>query len=152
MPDEVWVKRVIGLPGDRIQMIGGRLFINGKNLPLKRDGTGRWETASGTYVTVPKYTETLPGGRTHPIFKMRWDGPLDNTAVYVVPKGDLFMMGDNRDDSLDSRVAARDGGVGYVPLENVIGRADVVVGSYDFLNPGRWFGAFRLSRLFEAVR
>ena len=146
---------MIGLPGDHIQMIGGHLFINGKELALKRDGDGRWETGSGAYVSVPKYIETLPGGRTHPIFKMRWNGPLDDTQVFVVPKGDLFMMGDNRDNSLDSRVAASDGGVGYVPLENVIGRADVVLGSYDFLNAGgigRWLGAFRLSRLFEAVR
>lgn len=149
--NEVWVKRVIGLPGDRIQMIDGHLFINGKQLALKPDGMAKWEQASGRYVRVPEYLETLPNGVTHPILKWRWDGPLDNTQLFVVPKGHLFMMGDNRDDSLDSRVPADEGGVGYVPLENVLGRGAVVLGSYDFLNPGRWFGAFRLSRLFESV-
>jgi signal peptidase I len=154
-PGEVWVKRVIGLPGDHLQMVRGRLWINGTELALQADGSGSWETGSGQYVTVPKYIETLPDGRKHPIFKMRWNGPLDDTQVYVVPKGDIFMMGDNRDDSLDSRVAAAAGGVGYVPLENVIGRADVVLGSYDFLNadgPRHWLDAIRLSRLFESVR
>ena len=154
-PDETWVKRVIGLPGDRIQMREGRLYINGKELPLTPDGTGRVETESGTYLTVPKFTETLPNGRRHAIFKWTWDGPYDNTAVFVVPKGKLFMMGDDRDNSADSRVPVAEGGIGFVPLDNVVGRADLVLGSYDFLNADNaktWLTSFRLSRLFKAIR
>jgi len=154
-PDETWVKRVIGLPGDRIQMREGRLFINGKELPLKPDGTGRVETENGTYLTVPKFLETLPDGRQHAIFKWTWEGPYDDTPVFVVPKGKLFMMGDDRDDSADSRVPVAEGGIGFVPVDNVVGRADLVLGSYDFLNADsvrRWLTSFRFSRLFTAIR
>lgn len=151
---EAWVKRVIGLPGDHLQMVAGHLYINGQELPLKPDGSGKVENAAGVYAEVPRYIETLPGGRTHPIFKWQWDGMLDNTDEIVVPQGQLFMMGDNRDDSWDSRASRAEGGIGMVPLDHVIGRADVVVGSYDFLNASRdsWIGALRLSRVFDGVR
>jgi signal peptidase I len=154
-PSQTYVKRVIGLPGDRLQMIGGRLWINGKELPLKPDGQGQVEGEDGTIASVPRFIETLPNGSTHPILKWTWSGPYDDTSVYVVPKDHLFMMGDNRDNSLDSRVPPEDGGVGYVPMENLIGRAEVVMGSVDFLNAPSllaWPAEFRLSRLFESVR
>ena len=149
-----YVKRLIGLPGDRIQMIEGRLWINGHMLPLREAGTGQDEMSDGSDLDVPKYIETLPGGREHPIFKRQWDGPLDNTQVYTVPPGYVFMMGDNRDDSLDSRVPADEGGVGFVPLGNLVGRAFVVIGSVDFLNAETIFGwitEFRFSRLLHHV-
>jgi signal peptidase I len=150
---EAWVKRVIGLPGDRIQMLHGRLFINGSEVVRKPDGTGQVETESGAHVRVPKYIEYLPGGVHHAIFQWDSNDALDNTKVYVVPKGDLFMMGDDRNNSLDSRVPRSEGGLGFVPVANVIGQADLILGSYDFLNASRdgWLGAFRLSRLFHAV-
>ncbi len=153
-PRVAWVKRVIGLPGDRVQMIAGHLYINGEELELRADGSAKVENHDGAYIEVPRYVETLPGGRTHPIFKWQWDGQLDNTEVLTVPEGQLFMMGDNRDDSWDSRVPLTQGGIGFVPLDRIVGRADVVLGSYDFLNASRdgWFGAFRFSRLFGAVR
>jgi signal peptidase I len=87
--------------------------------------------------------------------KLTATGPLDNTPEFVVPADSLFMMGDNRDNSLDSRVPAVDGGVGFVPLDNVVGRARVVLGSFDFLNvawnPATWLGRVRASRFLARI-
>lgn len=159
-PSQTYIKRVIGLPGDRIQMLHGRLWINGKMLPLAADGTGTVENESGDMATAQKLVETLPNGKTHPIFKTGWNTIGDDTQLFVVPKGHIFVMGDNRDNSCDSRFAPNepipcDGkGVGYVPFENIVGRAEFVVGSYDFLNAHAiwsWLGEFRLSRVFNSV-
>jgi signal peptidase I len=129
-PSETYVKRLVGLPGDRIQVKAGRLLINGAVLPRR---------AAGTYATVLdgehqrflRYVETLPGGREHPILKLAAGSPLDDTPEFTVPARQYFMMGDNRDMSLDSRVPAADGGVGFVPEENLVGRADRVLYSRD---------------------
>jgi signal peptidase I len=153
-PSQIYIKRVIGLPGDRIQMQAGRLIINGKMLPRRAAGSGEVETEDGTRMAARQFIETLPGGREHPIYKLPWGSNLDDTAVFTVPARHLFMMGDDRDDSLDSRVAAADGGVGFVPVENLIGRADVLVGSYDFVRPAspwNWASRFRLSRFFSRL-
>jgi signal peptidase I len=154
-PDEVYVKRVVGLPGDRLQMRAGHLWINGSMLPLKADGTGQLELQDGRSVEAPRFIETLPDGGQHPVFKLGWNGPLDNTPVYEVPPGSLFMMGDNRDNSLDSRVPAAMGGVGFVPVENLVGRADLVLGSWNFLVTRQpiwtWLSGVRTSRFFSRI-
>jgi signal peptidase I len=154
-PSQNFVKRVVGLPGDRVQMRDGRLYVNGKELELRRAGIGQMETEDGSSVAAPRYVETLPNGREHPIFKFREDGELDNTQEFHVGTDQIFVMGDNRDDSADSRLAPAAGGVGYVPVENLVGRVEVVLGSWD---PAvrhdplwTWPSGLRLSRFFSRV-
>jgi signal peptidase I len=117
-PQTVYVKRIIGLPGDRLQLVAGRLYINGEVVPRK---TLTVATAEGD---VPTYEEMLPGGVTHLIEEEYGDAAvLDNTEVFEVPAGSYFVLGDNRDNSLDSRVSLEKKGIGFVPLENLIGKA-----------------------------
>src|SRR5215468_2259172 len=86
---QVWVKRVVGLPGDRVEMREGRLYINGEPVGLAADGTGEMQDQDGSYVKAARFVETLPGGRTHPIFKLGGYNYLDNTAEVTVPKGHI---------------------------------------------------------------
>jgi signal peptidase I len=152
---QAWVKRVVGLPGDRIQMRDGQLFINGQAATLKPDGMGQAEDDDGRTEPAARYIETLPNGVSHLIFKMRDNGRYDNTAEVTVPVGKLFVMGDNRDNSADSRVSLRDGGVGLLPIDNLVGRADAVVGSWDLGMRSQpvwtWLSGFRVARFFTAV-
>lgn len=153
------VKRVVALPGDRVQMRNGRLWINGRKLPLAADGIGKAEDgpgegAPGAYFDRARFIETLPNGRAHPIFKKMWDGPFDNTGEYRVPQGHLFVMGDNRDDSADSRIPPEESGVGFLPLADVVGKAQLVVASVDFVNTSGVWGwplQLRLKRLFSPI-
>jgi signal peptidase I len=111
---QAWVKRVVGLPGDRIQMRQGQLFINDRPAELKPDGMGEAEDDNGSSERAYRFIETLPNGVSHMIFKMRDNGRLDNTPEVTVPAEHLFVMGDNRDNSADSRVPVREGGVGLL--------------------------------------
>ena len=153
---QAWVKRVIGLPGDRIQTRQGQLFINDRAAELKPEGIGEAEDDNGGSEPAHRYIETLPGGVSHEIFKLFDNGRLDNTPEVTVPPGRLFVMGDNRDNSADSRVPVREGGVGLLPMDDLVGRADAVVGSWDLGIRGQpvwtWLSGFRLARFFTAVR
>jgi signal peptidase I len=118
-----YIKRVIGMPGDRIQMIGGVVHINGQPVRRERVADYRMPDAFGRMTNVRQFRETLPNGRSYLTLKLVENGYLDNTEVFVVPVGNYFMMGDNRDNSTDSRVLSA---VGYVPFENLVGRAAVI--------------------------
>lgn len=148
-----YIKRVIGLPGDRIQMIDGILHIN--NQPVKRERIADYVTndAWGRSTPVIRYRETLPNGVGHEIIESQGDtGSFDNTPVFTVPAGHFFMMGDNRDNSLDSR----DRSVGFVPFENFVGRAEIIFFSIeDGASAWRvweWPWTVRWTRLFSAIK
>jgi signal peptidase I len=147
-----YIKRVIGLPGDHIQMKNGILYINDQPCPRKRIDDYLYREGNGSVILLTQYIETLPNGRQHLIIKMGDNGPLDNTQVYNVPPGEYFMMGDNRDNSQDSRVLSA---VGYVPAENLVGRAEFIFFSIDgstrFWELWKWPFAIRYSRLFHGV-
>lgn len=153
---QIWVKRVIGLPGDRIAVRDGRVWINGAAVALKPRGLGGDEHEDGGRTPVPQFLETLPGGRTHLIFQESTDGPLDNMPAITVPPGRLFVMGDNRDNSDDSRVPTKLGGVGLLPVGNLVGRVDMVLGSWDLTVARRplrdWPSGLRLSRFFISLK
>jgi signal peptidase I len=127
----VYVKRVVGLPGDRIQMKQGLLHINGVPVTRERlaDFAGEDPCGSSSSARTKRWRETLPNGVSHETLDCVDNGFYDNTNVYSVPSGHFFMLGDNRDNSMDSRVLSA---MGYVPLENIIGRAGMI-----FLSVGR---------------
>ncbi|HLI65686.1 MAG TPA: signal peptidase I [Caulobacteraceae bacterium] len=172
-----YIKRLVGLPGDKIQVKDGQVFINGqalKRTPLS-DGTGDLPDGSGT---VARFDELLPNGRDHVIQKAPDGGLADNTGVYVVPPHCYFMLGDNRDNSLDSRFdpdmpadtgglancgwdpaldsfLPHESGVGFVPEEDLVGKAQFILASWQpgasLLKPWTWF-AIRPDRFFHALK
>lgn len=124
-----YIKRLIGLPGDHIQMSHGRLFINGTMVERKQIEDYVDRDVHGNLTRGVQYLETLPNGKVHRVQELSGDeGPMDNTLEYVVPAGHYFMMGDNRDNSQDSRFLAQ---VGYVPAENLVGKAQIIFFSVD---------------------
>jgi len=149
---EDYIKRVIGMPGDRVQLQNGRLIINGTMVERERVGEALDRDSTYRDVSVQVYRETLPNGVVHTIQEVSDDQPLDNTAEYVVPQGHYFMMGDNRDRSQDSRVLSA---VGYVPLDNFIGKAEARFFSVkDNRAPWavwEWPETLRLDRMFQSV-
>ena len=145
-----YIKRVIGLPGDRLQMIQGVLHIN--NVPVSRQRVDDFvvEVGGGKTDRIPQYLETLPNGVSYATLDINPNGRGDNTRVFSVPPGHLFMMGDNRDNSSDSRFDVR-----YVPFENLVGKARILFfstdGSARLWQFWKWPTATRWSRLFNGV-
>jgi signal peptidase I len=166
--DEDYVKRLIGLPGDTVQMRGGQLILNGRPVPKVRIAdwlmpvtpnspcryAGRIRApsveAGNAFCRYPRFRETLPGGRSYEVLD-QVEGAADDTPVYTVPAGHYFMMGDNRDDSADSRFSLEQKGVGLLPSDHVIGRALIAFfstdGSADWVKPWTWFSAARWERV-----
>lgn len=147
-PSADYIKRVIGLPGDRIQVRDGVLHINGK--PVQRQRIEDYVLREPGHVShVPQYIETLPNGVSHRIIETDGDsGYMDNTPVFHVPPGHYFMMGDNRDNSQDSRYLGR---VGYVPSENLVGRAEMLFLSVEESAPFWAFWEWRFGRFFNGL-
>jgi signal peptidase I len=150
-----YIKRVIGLPGDRIQMKDGVLYINDE--AVRREKMADWVTTDrfGAETRVPRYRETLPNGVSYDTLDLDPNGFEDNTEVYEVPPGHYFMMGDNRDNSTDSRVPPTSGGVGYVPFENFVGRAEIIFFSVEEGERAwefwKWPWTVRWDRLFKVL-
>ena len=162
-----YIKRLIGLPGDRIQMKGGVLQINGEPVGVEDGGVfsevkepqgpeGRFPRCSndpvgqGGMCEKQRQIETLPNGVSHSTLNIADNLDLDDTPIFSVPEGQYFFMGDNRDNSTDSRVAQTSFGVGFVPYENLIGRADRVM----FSSAGRsmlFFWTWRSDRFFKGI-
>lgn len=145
-----YIKRVVGLPGDRVRMVGGVLHINGEAVRRERI-EDRLEGAGTSVRRQAQYVETLPNGRKHRILEISDSGPLDNTPEVQVPPGHYFVMGDNRDNSGDSRVPE----VGLVPLVNLVGRADLIFFSGDGTSRlweiWKWPSSIRFGRMMRTV-
>jgi signal peptidase I len=150
-PSIDYIKRLIGLPGDTIQMRQGILYING--LPVERDRLEHVVPTEGSLApdSAVDYLEHLPQGPTHVIRKLGDNEPLDNTEVFTVPPHHYFFMGDNRDNSLDSRTT----NVGFVPEENLVGKAEFLFFSIDehthFWEIWTWPWTVRWNRLFSEI-
>lgn len=159
-PSLDYIKRVVGLPGDEVEMRSGVLFLNGTAVPKDYTGTFTNTECDAKFgvcrrVQYKTYTETLPGGTSYTVLDHVPDGTFDDYGPVVVPEGHYFMMGDNRDNSLDSRAE-----VGFVPLENFVGRAEIIFfsaavdepGAFSWLKPWTWPLGIRWSRFFSTVR
>jgi len=146
-----YIKRIVGLPGETVQVREGRLYINDQIVPRENVGMRQLREGAGT-ATVTEYIETLPGGTMYSIYEETDNHPLDNTEEYLVPPGHYFAMGDNRDNSQDSRVLNL---VGYIPLENIVGRASFIFfstnGYANLAEVWKWPKTIRYERIFQRI-
>ena len=150
-----YIKRVIGMPGDTVQMRNGVVVINDKEVPKKRVEDFETRSRTGLRIRIPQYEETLPNGVKYRVLDAEQNGPSDDTILFRVPAGHYFMMGDNRDNSADSREQ-----VGMVPHQNLVGRAEIIFfsadtgpgGNFSVFMPWTWPLGLRWSRFFNFVR
>jgi len=151
-----YIKRLIGLPGDRIQVVHSEVFINGEKIKREKIDEVVEINSNGFPDHAIRYRETMPDGVSYITYGHAEDGPLGNTDVYVVPEGHYFFMGDNRDNSLDSRVPTPIGPVGFVPFENLVGRAEMIFYSTESESPmwafWDWIPATRFDRIGTFLR
>lgn len=149
-PKTIYIKRIIGLPGDKIQVNRGILSINGQSVELER--IGEYEYNDGTERKKSLFNETLPNGKQHEIIQDNIYAPMQNTGIYTVPEKHVFVMGDNRDGSKDSRYSDA---VGFIPEENLIGRAEIFFFSIrpnkDWWAFWSWYDRLRFERFFKNV-
>jgi signal peptidase I len=150
-----YIKRLIGLPGDRIDVNGGVLTINGKEIPRRPLPPVMMDSGYGFTRNVERYEETMDNGRKYITYDFGPDGPLDTKGPFIVPEGHYFFMGDNRDNSLDSREPMAVG-VGYVPAENLVGKAQFILLSWNkgasLFKPWTWVLDARPSRFFHRLK
>jgi signal peptidase I len=150
-----YIKRLIGLPGDRVQIKQSVIYINDKPLPRVGEGKVVLDMGGGFGQPAERFKETNPEGRDYATYSFGTEGDAENTGVYVVPQGQYFMMGDNRDNSLDSRFP-EEIGVGFVPSENLVGRARIILLSWNrgvsLFKPWTWFTEARLSRFGHVLK
>ena len=148
-----YIKRIVGLPGETVQVIKGRLYINGEIVPREAIGLVQ-DTENTDYEPrqLMEYVETLPGNVMHRIYEQSDNESLDNTEEYKVPENHYFVMGDNRDNSMDSRVESL---VGYVPFDNLVGRADILFFSLSqeaqWTKPLTWPKSIRFNRVLNLI-
>lgn len=151
-----YIKRIVGLPGDRLQVKDGLLYVNDVAVERRQIENFTFTDAYGRDRSIAQFSETLDNGVSHHTLDANPNGNLDNTKVYTVPEGHYFAMGDNRDNSLDSRIDNAYSGVGYIPAENLVGRAEFIFystnGGADIWEIWKWGDATRFERLFTAVR
>ena len=147
-----YIKRIVGVPGDKIQVKYGRLNINGKTVRRRKVKDYLIQDNFGQNREVTRYIETLPNGKTYAILEMSDQGPRDNTGVYIVPDKHYFAMGDNRDNSQDSRVQTQ---VGFIPKKNLVGRAEILFFSKNdnarWWEIWKWPSAIRANRFFKKI-
>ncbi len=153
-PHMDYIKRLIGLPGDTVQVRHGTVFINNQAIPQKPDGSASIDIG-GFMQTAEKLDETMSDGKSYTTYQVNPDDPAENTDPFVVPKGEYFFMGDNRDNSLDSRFSPDNDGVGFVPAENLEGKAELILLSWgkgaSLFKPWTWVLNARPSRFFHIL-